>query len=366
MYRPISRRRFLLQSAALAAVLAGCCGAARLCEGSLAARARARGRIFGASVAEEVFDDPAYAALYRRHGGILTTDWALKFDVIRPERDAWHFESADRLLAFAGELGVPLRGHTLIWNENAPGWLWELVDRGELAAVRGVFEEHIERVVHRYRGRLHSWDVVNEPFWPGHNLPGGFRDGPWYRAFGEDYVRRAFELARRYDPGVKLVLNEAHAERMDAVGAAVRAGLLALVEKLLDAGAALHAVGLQGHLYAYVEEGALDYDYPRFAAFVHQLAELGVKIYITELDVSDEWLIRAGASLAERDAWVARQYRAFLGEVLQVEAVEMVITWQLSDRHSWLRAWAPVRPLPFDDALRPKPACRALAEALAA
>ncbi len=359
-------RRAFLKGAGAAALglLTGCRAAEAPAEETLADAARPRGLRYGASVAYEVYDDPAYAELYRRQVGILTTDWALKFDAIRPDRATWWFDGGDDMLAFARGIGAPLRGHALVWNENAPGWLWALVEAGELAEVRRVFDEHVERVVDRYRGRLHSWDVVNEPFWPGHGLPGGWRDGPWYRAYGEGYVRRAFELARRHDPEVRLVLNEAHTERMDDVGEAVRRGLVGLVRELLDAGVDLYAVGLQGHLYAYFEETTA-YDYPRFAAFVHELGELGVRVFITELDVSDEWLIRQGKGAAERDAWVAEQYRSFLGEVLQVPAVEVVITWQLADKYSWLRAWAPVRPLPFDDALRPKPAFHALREALA-
>jgi len=272
------------RGAAAFGLLAGCRAAETPAEETLAAAARSRGLHY---------DDLAYAELYRRQVGILTTDWALKFDAIRPDRDTWWFDGGDDMLSFACEIGAPLRGHTLIWNESAPDWLWALVEAGELAEVRRVFDEHVERVVDRYRGRLHSWDVVNEPFWPGHGLPGGWRDGPWYRAYGEDYVRRAFELARRHDPEVRLVLNEVHTERMDDVGEVVRRGLVGLVRGLLDAGVDLYAVGLQGHFYAYFEETAA-YDYPRFAAFVHELGELGVRVFITELDVSDEWLIRQG------------------------------------------------------------------------
>ena len=114
--------------------------------------------------------------------------------------------------------------------------------------VRPVLDAYIDEVVARYRGRLQSWDVVNEPFWPGHRAPGGFRLGPWYDAFGADYVRRAFVRAAQADPKTKLVLNEAQTERDDEVGLAVRAGLLKLVADLKHAGVKLDVVGLQGHL----------------------------------------------------------------------------------------------------------------------
>lgn len=148
---------------------------------------------------------------------------------------------------------------------------------------KAFFDEYIEDVVGRYEGKLQSWDIVNEPFWPGHKAPGGYRLGPWYEAFGTDYVRRAFERAALVDKKTKFVLNEAQTERDDAVGRAVREGLLRLVDELKDAGVPLHAVGLQGHL-----QPRYPYDAGRFADFVHALAERKVDIYITEFDVRDD------------------------------------------------------------------------------
>ena len=77
----------------------------------------------------------------------------------------------------AAKSGKLVRGHTLIWNDNAPEWLKRLSAR----EVERVFDRHIEVVVARYAGKLHSWDVVNEPFWPMDGEQGGWRAGPWFR-----------------------------------------------------------------------------------------------------------------------------------------------------------------------------------------
>src|SRR5439155_16782 len=127
---------------------------------------------------------------------------------------------------------------------------------------------YIEEVAARYISKLHSWDVVNEPFWPGHKAPGGYRLGPWYDTFGTGYVRRAFERVAMVDRKTKLVLNEAQSERDDEVGLTVRKGLLQLVDELKHAGVPLHAVGLQSHLQPryphdpgrFVEFGQVDID----------------------------------------------------------------------------------------------------------
>jgi endo-1,4-beta-xylanase len=355
----MARLATVLGGAALGLPLAVSPGATAAAAGaaSLALAAQEAGLMFGASASQEIFADPAYADLYRRETEILTTDVALKFDYLRWREGEWNFDEADRLLAFADANAKLLRGHCLVWNENAPDWL-KRRSAGEIARI---MDEHIDTVIGRYRGRLHSWDVVNEPFWPGHGHAGGYRGGPWYEAMGPDYVARAFRRAAAADPGVELVLNEAHCERDDEVGRGIRAGLLRLVDELLDQGVKLSAVGLQGHL-----QPDKPYDDRAFVDFLWQLAGRRLDLYISELDVDDR---AYPADIAARDRLVGQRYGDFLGAVLQVPAVKAVICWQLADRYSWLRNLALEadprakrlpRPLPFDDALQPKPARAAL------
>lgn len=357
----VSRRGFL--AGAAGALTAPAHRAVAAPAQSLGEAGAAAGVLFGASIAREALADAAYGELYRRHARIVTTDWALKFDTLRPAADAWRFEAADAIVAFAQRDGVAVRGHALIWNENAPGWLGALSAR----EIVRVFDAHIERTVSRYAGRLHSWDVVNEPFWPDHGKPGGYRDGPWLAALGPGYVARALKRAAAADPRARLVVNEAHCEIPGGWGEGIRPRLLDLVTRLKDDGTPLHAVGLQGHL-----KPQWGQDDDRFLRFVEQLAARGVDIYVTELDVDDSAL---PADVEARDAIVARRYHEFLSAVLRASSVKVVQCWQLADRYSWLRAPEvqhlrgapfPARPLPFDDGLREKPAAEAIRRAFAA
>ena len=325
--------------------------------GGIAARA---GIVYGASAAGEIFSDGSYRRLYERHCRIVTSDVALKFDWLRPQRTGWDWLPADRLLAFAERNGMRFRGHALIWNENAPKWLRKL----SLAEIRRVFDEHIDTVVGRYAGRIAVWDVVNEPLWPGHGNPHDMRGGPWYEAFGASYVERAFRRAHAADPEAVLALNEAHCEGDDDVGRRNRAGMKRLVGRLLDVGAPVHALGFQGHL-----QPQLPYDDHRFAEFLAGFGRAGLRLHITELDVNDEVYPDA---VKRRDALVARRYYAFLKSVLAVPQVEMVINWQLADPYSWYAGLARrkllsprrrPRPLPFDEHYRRKPAWFAMARA---
>lgn len=357
----LSRRETLFAIAGLA--LAGTGQSARAEEETLGAAAARSGLIFGTSIAGDTLSNPAQAALYLRQARIFTVDYAMKFGYLRPERDQFLPADADAILAFARAAGIPVRGHTLAWNESRPEWLMAL-SRDEM---RAALDRHIDETVGYFAGQLHSWDVVNEPFWPGHGLPGHFRAGPWLDAFGEDYVLRAFKRAAAADPQAKLVLNEAMAEAWTEDGATIRRSLLGLVDRLQDGGARLDAVGLQGHLLP-----GKAYDDAAFADFVAELATRKIDIYITELDVDDASF---PDDIEARDAAVADRYRNFLGAVLAVPAVKMVITWQLADGASWyyhgaIEADPNVRrlprPLPFDDHFQPKPAFGTAREAFAA
>jgi len=124
-------------------------------------------------------------------------------------------------------------------------------------------------------------------------------------------------------------------------------------------------VGLQCHI-----DSARPYDFPRFAAFVEEIAGLGFEIVITELDVNDRAF---PAGIKERDAKVADVYRRFLAAVLPIKALKTLTLWQLADHTSWMyyadveRAPASQRrprPLIYDASFNRKPSWYAIAEAL--
>jgi endo-1,4-beta-xylanase len=358
----LSRRNLLQMAAAGLAVSGGRSAAATMPPSASLGEIGARnGFLFGSAASAAIDSDPLYRDLYVTQTRLITTDVALKIGAIAPQPGPKHFESADRLLAFCNQHRIAMRGHCLVWNEWNPDWVKNMTK----AERQAYFDSYIEEVVARYIGKLQSWDVVNEPFWPGHNAPGGFRIGPWYDAFGPDYIRRAFQRAAQVDPHTKLVLNEAQTERDDALGLAVRAGLLKLVADLKQSGVKLDAVGLQGHL-----QPQYPHDPGRFNEFLHKLADLGVDIYITEFDVCDDAF---PDDIAARDAAVARTAQQFLEPTLRHPAVKALVAWELADNHSFYRSMAksknPLstrlpRPLPYDDQYKPKPLWAAIASAL--
>lgn len=351
------RRRDLL-SAGLGLAATPLLGRAALAEprttlGEAAAKA---GITFGTAFDQDVLADRGYADLIRSQARVLTTDWSMKLGALRPNGPDVDYSGAERLVRFGEAARIPVRGHTLIWNENTPDWLKRLSREQRV----GWLERHVTETMAHFAGRMHSWDVVNEPFWPDHGLRGGYRGGPWFDAMGPGYVTAAFRAAMKADPKAKLVLNEAFTESADRLGLAVRRGLLRLVDEIRDAGLRLDAVGLQSHIVR-----GRPFDPVGWRQFLAELAARDVEIWLTELDVDGRSF---PGDTAERDARVAEVYRSVLTTALDEPKVTTVITWELADGFSYYRDERDpeVRPLPFDRALKPKPAFDAMLAAFAA
>ncbi len=330
----------------------------------LGARAAAKGLKFGASFSTEELNKPyadRYAAIYAEDCRVLTSELEFKMYTLRPTADVLDFAPADKLLAVAEKDQQTVRGHTLVWNDALPDWVHRL-GPGE---VEHLLEAHIETVMERYRGRVTSWDVVNEPIGPWDKLPGNLRKGPYYSTFGESYIAKSFVIARKADPKAELVLNEAQTESDDDNGATFRSSLLGLLKRLKDSGAPIDTVGLQSHI-----DTARPYDFARFADFVREIVALGYGVAITELDVNDRAL---DSTPNLRDAAVAKIYKNFLAAVLPIREIKTLTLWQLADHTSWLWYDAVAkgnpggrlpRPLLYDASFKKKSAWYAVAEAL--
>jgi endo-1,4-beta-xylanase len=217
--------------------------------------------------------------------------------------------------------------------------------------------------VGHYAGQVHSWDVVNEAIDPVGQGDNGLRDSPWKRLLGADYIDIAFHTAAAADPNALLVLNDYDLDYNIPRDAAKREVMLNLLRRLVARGVPVHVLGMQAHLRA----SESNFDPLILRDFLRQVADLGLKIMITELDVVDQDLPRA---LHARDLAVARSYQTYLDAVLQEPAVIAVLTWGLSDQYTWLTKFRPrsdgaiPRPLPLDRLLYRKPAWSAIASAL--
>jgi endo-1,4-beta-xylanase len=340
--RPLPTRRAALRAAG--AVLAAAAMPA-------AASAR-RGPIpFGSAAQIEPFrEEPRYREALKRHCDVIVPMNDLKWEALRHERSRFDFSGADELVAFAEANGQALRGHTLLWGEALPGWAKAMTGRAE--AERELIR-HIEVVVDRYRGRIATWDVVNEVIRFDPRDGGPMRDTLWQRLLGPAHVEIAFRTAARVDPKARLVLNDFAFEEPGPLVAARRQAALDLVRRLQDRRIPIHGLGMQAHLYA---DKPLDTEGLR--AFVAELGRLGLAIEVTELDVID-WKLPADPGLRDRTA--AKLVSDYLEAISAAKAPHAIVTWGLSDRHSWVHETFPrqdgasARPLPLDADYRAKP-----------
>ncbi len=281
-------------------------------------------------------DDQPYAELIARQCSIVVAENSMKWGPIHPQRDRYDFAAADRLVNFAEKHGLAIRGHNLCWHEANPPWLAATATRQN---AEHLLTSHIETVVSRYAGKIHSWDVVNEAINPKDNQPDGLRNSLWFQLLGPRYLEIAFHAAHAADPHALLTYNDYGIENDSPGDTAKREAVLSLVRRLKDANAPIGAIGVQSHLKISNElrfgEG--------LRAFLASTRQLGLKSMITELDVD-----------GPTDAAVAEVYRKYLNLVLPEPSMIAVLTWGITDRYSWLngRAKKAGRPNSAPSALR--------------
>lgn len=324
---------------------------------SLKAHAARSGLIAGAAVIVRALqNDHALQQLVAEQYGILVPENELKWRALRPSEKSFDFEAADALFSFAKQHGILVRGHTLVWHNSVPDWLHSQASRLD---VRRLLVEHITAVVGRYRGRVHSWDVVNEAILPGDKQPGGLRKSFWYDAVGADYIEIAYRTAREADPHAKLCYNDYGVEYDNDEQTERRRSILALLRRLQAARVPLDAVGIQSHIKA----GSPDRIGRGLTDYIGSIREMGLEVYLTEMDVNEDDL--TFNDVAQRDRIIAETYSEFLRATLASPAVKLMLTWGVSDRRTWLNDGPthhrkqpdrPQRALPFDAAYRPKPA----------
>lgn len=301
----------------------------------------------------------------------ISPENVMKWEVIHPRPDAYDFTMADKYVEFGLKNHMFIVGHNLCWHAQTPEWVFK-DEKGNPLSREALLErlhDHIQTVVGRYKGKIDSWDVVNEAL----NEDGTLRQSPWMKIIGEDYLVKAFQFAHDADPNVQLNYNDYNLETP-----AKRKGAIALVKKLQAAGVPIAVVGNQAHVHL---------DGPSAAdeeTAVTELAATGVKVAITELDVDvlpSAWGKTADVSLNIKANPKLNPYPNGLPDDVQQrlakryadlfavywkhrDVINRVTLWGVTDEKSWLNDW-PVKgrtsyPLLFDRDGKPKPAFEAV------
>ncbi len=352
-----NRRTFLRQLAASGLTLPTFYHTLQAQTDGLRYRAAAKNMFYGAATSEDrLRTDAAYRQAMIRECGIITPEYEMKWDRMRPSATTYNFVDSDYIVNFARQNGMLVHGHTLCWHRALPSWFFGTVNRSN---AEQFLRDHIQAVVGRYRGQIHSWDVVNEVIETQDNTFNKLRNSLWYQYLGENYVDIAFRAAAQTDPSALLVYNEYGVEFDDN---ARRDAILGLLQRLKARRVPIHALGIQGHLRT-ADSAKFNANTTAFRKFLSDVAALGLKIIITEFDTDDRSL---PTNTQQRDDGVGRLYGDFCSVVMNNPAVIGFITWGLTDKYTELNTSAPrpdrqpQRPLPLDLAMQRKSAWYAL------
>jgi len=319
---------------------------------SLRAHAAAHGLLVGCAVNPDRLDgEPEYATTVADQANIVVPENALKWAALRPTPQQFDFRKADDVVVFALSHDQKVRGHNLCWHEALPSWFAGAVNKSNAAQF---LTDHIRAVAGRYAGKMHSWDVVNEAVDVKSGRPDGLRDSLWLQLIGPGYLELAFRTARQADASALLTYNDYGIELDTPEQIDKRGQVMMLVRRLKARGVPIDAVGVQSHLSAGDAPGT------GLLHFVRELHDMGLQVFITELDVNDRKL---PDSVPERDAAIAKTYRDYLTMMLAEPNVNVALTWGITDRYTWLNSskdgrpdGKPERPLPFDYDYNPTPA----------
>jgi endo-1,4-beta-xylanase len=371
-----SRRRLIGAGLSGALVLGGPLAQARKSgeEPSLDALARKKGLRFGSALGTRGAQDAAYLELIESQCSVIVPENELKMTFIQRQPDQFRFEPAEKLLQYAEQHGMRMRGHTLLWHH--PRWLPRWLESHDFGpqpatAAAGLLANHIRKTCAQFGKRIYSWDVVNEAV---HNVTGEMRETVFSRAIGtpDQVLEIAFRNAREQLPDTELVYNDYMGWEKDS--AAHRDGVLRLLERLRRAGAPVNALGIQAHIGCGNQDSNVDRvfderDERAWHRFLRDVTGMGYRLVITEMDVHDGNL---AADIPSRDRAVAALGRAFLDVTLDFREVTAVLCWGLADSHTWLQGRKPAtpgvakRPTPYDTQYRPKPLRDAIAAAFRA
>ncbi|WP_029033801.1 endo-1,4-beta-xylanase [Salinimicrobium terrae] len=309
---------------------------------------------------------PEAIEIVKQHFNSIVAENVMKSSRIQPREGDFNFELADQFVEFGEENDMHIHGHTLIWHSQAPDWFF-VDDEGETVSpevLKQRMKDHITAVVGRYKGRVHSWDVVNEAI----EDDGSYRESEFFKILGDDFVKLAFQYTHEVDPEAELYYND-----YSMANPGKRAGVVKMVKELQEAGVTIHGIGMQGHI------GLNHPDLTEFEKSLEAYGALG-KVVISELDLSvlpSPWG-DAGAEISQNFDYddkmnpfpnglpeeVEQQFTDRYAEFFKLflkhqDVIARVTLWGVNDGHSWKNNW-PVRgrtdyPLLFDRQNNPKP-----------
>ena len=333
--------------------------------------------IFGNILEPHEINNIETVNMFLHHYRVVTAENSMKPGPISSGPGVFSLDNADRLVDWAIENDIYVHGHVLVWHSQSAPWLTNHPNGDPLTRdeARDNMELYINTVAGHFRGRIRTWDVVNEIFDGGTGIPEDWRDpdvirtnSAWYIAFsngadpslgesGADFVYDAFVFARLADPYAILYYNDYNETQ------GWRREVMAMMAEDLNERwrhdprntdpdrLLVEGLGMQSHYW--VDNLNVDEVHQTLRRFI----DAGVQVSITELDIPLGTFSNQhdGSDLSDEQALVQAMLYAELFEVYKRYAnyIDRVIVWGKADPQSWRAAGLP---LMFDRLFQAKPA----------
>jgi endo-1,4-beta-xylanase len=310
----------------------------------------------GAAVVKERLEDPLYSATLKREFSRITAESNFKFKSLHPEENTYTFEKADAVVAFAVANNMKVHGHTLLWANDGTMPTWIVNHKGDAKEFDRLLKDHIYTVVRHFKGKIQSWDVINEAILDG----GGYRNNVWLRKLGEGYILKAFQYAAEADPSIKLFMNdfgqEFNGKKMDRY--------MEIADQAKKKGIRIDGMGYQMHT-------VLRITIPRVGRSFARAAAKGMQVYISEFDVACKYQMPRTFLLTDL---IARQQGQVYKDLVKTYLENVpkkqqwgITTWGVGDKDSYFnKGYADFNhdyPLLFDKNYKAKWAYRGFIEA---
>ncbi|MDP4089643.1 MAG: endo-1,4-beta-xylanase [Bacillota bacterium] len=268
--------------------------------------------------------------LLKKHFNSLTAENAMKFGEIHPEEDRYDFEKPDKMKEFALNNNMKMRGHTFVWHNQTSNWLF--VDKDGKEASRELvlerLKQHVKVVCDRYKDVVYAWDVVNEAIEDKNGEQ--YRDTKWRRILGEDYIKTVFEIVKEQDSKAALIYNDYNNEMPEKLEKSYT-----MLKEMLEKGAPIDGVGLQGH-WNIRDKNLIE----NLRRSIERYASLGLKLQVTELDVSMFEFEDKRTEFKEPTSEMLALQELVYNDIFSVfreykGLVTSVTFWGISDKYTW-------------------------------
>jgi endo-1,4-beta-xylanase len=317
------------------------------------------------------FNDAGVRAIHRRECGILVCETEMKWVALRPDPKEYTFYQADRMVDWARDNGILMRGHTLLWNQPRwfPKWLvnYDFGTRPATEAER-LLRDHITTVCTHFGTRIFTYDVVNEAV---DEFTGEIIETVFTKYLGSEAIDICFDAAHKAAPHAKLVYNDFAS--WGAGHAKYREGILRLLSRLKANKVPVDGLGVESHIGQDFTPDSLGSntfnaaEQEAWKQYLDAVSSMGLRLAITEFDVSERG---TPSDIVERDRQIADLAHRYLEFMFSYRNLDYMMVWGLMDYYSWLQDTDGrrldgmlKRPSSFDDNYQPKLLRQAIAAA---